>query len=85
MHARICICCTTQQLILLSCSLSSTSSISSMLDKSPWGIQGVQVWAVHHPVARTALGEVSTCAQLRAMRALGDGKFKRISGILSSV
>lgn len=44
---------------------------SSVLDESPWGIQGVQVWAVHHPVARTELGEVSTCAQLRAMRACG--------------
>lgn len=42
-----------------------------MLDESPWGVQGVQVWAMYHPVARTELGEVSTCAQLRATRARG--------------
>lgn len=46
----------------------------SVLDESLWGVQGVQVWAVYHPVTRTKLGEVSTCAQLGAMRAvLGVG------------
>lgn len=49
-----------------------------MLDESLWGVQGEQVWAVYHPVTRTRLGEVSTCAQLGAMCAVlgwrGGGK-----------
>lgn len=46
----------------------------SVLDESLWGVQGVQVWAVHHPVTRTKLGEAGTCAQLGAMCAvLGEG------------
>lgn len=43
-----------------------------MLDESPWGIPGVQVWAMYHLVSRTKLGEVSTRAQLRAICAQGE-------------
>lgn len=42
---------------------------------------------MYHPVTRTELGEVSTCAQLGAMCAVlgGDGRFETVTGILSSV
>ncbi|XP_041331424.1 uncharacterized protein LOC121357833 isoform X2 [Pyrgilauda ruficollis] len=35
----------------------SNWSAVSVLDERLWGVQGVQVWAVYHPVTRTKLGE----------------------------
>lgn len=73
LHIRICVCCTFTAFSCLFFLAPSYAPLvpGSVLDESPWGVQAVQVWAMYHPVARTELGEVSTCAQLRATLAQG--------------